>query len=145
MKNLMKTVVLAVSFIFAGSVFAAGGQGHHGAKIELGEQMSESWTVVAEQFGNMTADSKELVYTILVKSNGGELKAVEAVRFWFGDVDSDSLVAKLEPRYIDSEEYGELLYIHGHMAVENGDDHTRFTIEMDTGADEGEILTFKTK
>ena len=142
MKNLIKTIVLfsvlVSSLLIVGAASAA--DHNHGAKIELGEQQSPNWTVSVQQFGNMTAASDQLTCNIVVKSNGGQLSQVEALRLWFGNVDSDSAAIKLTYSKLD-----EGLFVHGHIRMENGDDHSQFSVEIDTGTDKTEVVTFATK
>ncbi|MCV6604266.1 MAG: hypothetical protein OIF34_03105, partial [Porticoccaceae bacterium] len=115
MKNLLKTVALFSALIFAGAVAAASGGHNHGAMVELGEQLSPSWQVSVQQFGTMSADSSQLTCNIVVRSNGGQLGQVEALRLWFGDVDSDSAAIKLSFSKLD-----EALFVHGHIPMESG-------------------------
>lgn len=141
MKSLFKAVVLFFAVISTGFAFAEGGHGGHGKKIELGEYKSTSWNVMGYQFGNMTADSKELVFTIVVKGGSGDTSKIDTLRIWFGDIDSDSVVTKLSGR---KGENGEMIF-HSHLAVEQGDDYKQFSIEIDAGESEGDILTISTK
>lgn len=138
MKTLMKTFVFAMTVVLAGVGFAA--DHGHGDPMKLGEQKSKSWSVAATQFGKLNADSKEIVLTLVISSNGGDLSGIEAFRFWFGDADSESMVNK-----IDGSLHEGKIYIHGHLPIEKGDDYSQFTLEVDDGSEDGELITFKTK
>ena len=141
MKTLIKTIVITMSFIISASLFAAGGHGAHGVKIELGEKKTDNWTLQATQFGNMTTDSTQLVFTAILSASGDmPLGQVETMRIWMGDQDSDALVMKLDGFSREGK-----LYFHSHLPLENGDDYSQFTVEIDTGNDDGDLLTFKTK
>ena len=138
MKKRIKTGVFAIAMLLIGSVFAAGH--NHGDRLELGEQKSASWSVTAAQFGALNDASREMVLTLMVSSNGGELEKVETFRLWLGDVDSDALVNKVDGHLKDGK-----IFLHGHFPIQSGDDYSQFTLEVDDGSDEGEIITFKTK
>lgn len=141
MKKFFKTLLLtATCFIFSAS-WAAEGDHTHGVKLGLGDQTSQTWTVQGIQFGHMTADAKELVFTLIVGGTNQPVDKIQAIRIWFGDIDSDSMAMKVSG---SKNKEGKMMF-HSHLPLEPGDDHTQFTIEVDTGSGDGELLSFKTK
>ena len=145
MRNLIKTIALATFCLLASVSFAAGnhgtgGHGHdHGNNFNLGEKQTKNWAVTVYQEGKLAADSTDFGYTVVIKSNGGQLADIEAVRIWMGDAESDSLVNR-----VSLKKTSEAISSHSHLTIEQGDDRSQFTLEIDLGDDEPELVTFKT-